>query len=420
MYAMVDCNSFYCSCERLFNPSLERRPVIVLSNNDGCAVSRSDEAKALGIDMGTPEFMIYKKIRDHQIAVFSSNYTLYYDISQRVMQTMASLVPSMEVYSIDEAFLDFAHVEAKNLHATAHHVRTTVWRNVGIPVSVGVAPTKTLAKMANRFAKKAAGEDGVYIADTDAVIAGMLEQTEVGDVWGVGKQHAVWLRRHGVRTAAQLAKLPDAWVRKHFSVVGLRLVHELRGVAAVAWEPVMPSKQNICTSRSFGTPTNQLSVIAEALSNHAAACARKLREQESVASALHVFLQTNQHRRQDSQLARSITIGLPEATNDSGMLIKYALHALDRLFSPLFSFKKCGVIATNVVPQAQAQRSMFAADQGRRKKLMAAIDQINGTIGKDTITMAAQLGDRKWQLRARHLSRQYTTNINHLPEISEP
>jgi DNA polymerase V len=421
MYAMVDCNSFYCSCERLFNPALGKRPVIVLSNNDGCAVSRTDEAVSLGIAMGTPGFMIYDKIRKHNIAVFSSNYTLYQDISERVMLTMGSFVPGMEIYSIDEAFLDMHDLPYDDLLNLGMRIRNTVMQHIGIPVCVGIAPTKTLAKMANRYAKKEHKEAGIFYAGNNALVNEMLEATEVKDIWGIGKQHAALLKSHGFNTAAELAKAPDAWILKHLTVVGHRLVTELCGTPAIQWEFVPAKRKNITTSRSFGTLVAEKTIIIEALANHAASCARKLRDENTAAQKVHVFLQTNPHRTQDQQYLRSITLEMPVPCNDNASIIKAALKGLDLIFHPGYNYKKVGIIVTELVPDNSVQSAMFDANNLHRiKNLMKTIDDINRMKGKETIRMGTQAGEKKYRLRANHLSKHYTTNINELPEINEP
>jgi DNA polymerase V len=419
MYAMADCNAFYCSCERLFDPMLAKRPVIVLSNNDGCAVARSDEAKLLGVEMGTPEFMIYDKIKEHGIAVFSSNYTLYQDLSERVMQTMGSFVPGMEVYSIDEAFLDMHDMPFEDLFFLAMKIRKTVLKNIGIPVSVGIAPTKTLSKMANRYAKKKHSDAGVFFAANPALINEMLEATDVKDIWGIGKQHADLLKRNGFHKAADLVKAPDPWIQKHLSVVGLRMVNELRGIPAIQWEFVPQKKKNICTSRSFGNLISDEKILREAVANHAATCAMKLREQKSAAQKVHVLLQTNPHRTQDKQFSRSITLDLPVASNDNASIIKSALKGMDLIYHPGFNYKKCGVIVMELVPEGNIQSAIFeTSDRSKMKLLMKTIDDINRMKGKETVRMGVQVGDKKYRLRANHLSRHYTTNINELPEIN--
>lgn len=417
---MVDCNAFYCSCERLFDPSLAKKPVIVLSNNDGCAVARTDEAKSLGIEMGTPGFMIRDKIATHGIAVFSSNYTLYQDLSDRVMQTLGSFVPGMEVYSIDEAFLDMNDLPYEDLLGLAITIRKTVMRNIGIPVCVGIAATKTLAKMANRYAKKYHQDVGVFYAANPQLVNELLLETKVQDIWGVGKKHAELLLTHGIVTAADLAKTPDAWIRKNMSVVGLRLVHELRGTPAIKWEFEQQKKQHICTSRSFGELTEDIAVLSEALANHATSCATKLRQQQTAAAALQVFLQTNPHRTGDKQYARSVNIVLPVAANDNASIIKSAVHGLQLIYQPGYRYKKCGVVVMEIVPETSVQASLL--DQGKQNKwnrIMKTVDQINHAGGKETVRMGSQLGDKKWKLRAELLSRQYTTNIEQLPEINE-
>jgi DNA polymerase V len=421
MYAMVDCNSFYCSCERLFNPALGKRPVVVLSNNDGCAVSRTDEAVSLGIAMGTPEFMMYDKIRKHDIAVLSSNYTLYQDISERVMLTMGSFVPGMEIYSIDEAFLDMHDLPYEDLFTLGMRIRNIVKQHIGIPVCVGIAPTKTLAKMANRYAKNKHKDAGIFYAANDALINEMLDATNVKDIWGIGKQHAALLKSLGFNTAADFAKAPDAWILKYMTVVGHRLVTELRGTPAIPWQFMPPKRKNITTSRSFGTLVADKHIIMEALANHAASCARKLRDQNTAAQKVHVFLQTNPHRTHDQQYLRSITLAMPVPCSDNASIIKAALKGLDLIFHPGYNYKKVGIIVMELGPDNSVQSGMFHANNLQRiKNLMKTVDDINRVKGKETIRMGIQMGEKKYRLRVNHLSRHYTTNINELPEINEP
>ena len=421
MYAMVDCNSFYCSCERLFDPALEKRPVIVLSNNDGCAISRTDEAVSLGIAMGTPEFMIYEKIRKNNIAVFSSNYTLYQDLSERVMLTMGAFVPGMEIYSIDEAFLDMHDMPYEDLLHLAMRIRQTVIKDIGIPVSVGVAPTKTLAKMANRYAKKKQKDAGVFFAANPSLVSEMLESTDIKDIWGIGKQHSALLKTNGFNNASDLVKAPDAWILKHLTVVGHRLVTELRGIPSIQWEFNPPKRKNITTSRSFGELTADKNIICEALANHAASCAKKLRDQNTAAQKVHVFLQTNPHRTQDRQYSRSIDMELPVPCNDNASIIKAALKGLDIIYQPCYNYKKVGIIVMDLVPDDTLQATLFHSNNVHRiKNLMKTVDDINRIKGKETIRMGIQVGEKKYRLRANHLSKHYTTNINELPEINEP
>lgn len=418
MYALVDCNNFYCSCERLFAPMLAGRPIVVLSNNDGCAIARSEEAKAIGIQMGTPEYMIREVLRENNVAIFSSNYTLYGDISDRVMQTMRSLVPKMEMYSIDEAFLDMSELAYHDLLQLGIDIRRTIKKNIGIPVTVGIAPTKTLAKMANRYAKKMHKDTGVYWAANTDLTNRMLEFTEVGDIWGIGAQYAKLLVKNGFKTARNLVDAPDDWIRQQLSVVGVRLLHELRGQPAITWEYDPPAKKNICTSKSFGTLISDKKTLEQAVANYTASCALKLRNQKSCAKAIHVFLQTNQFRTQDKQYFTGRTLELPVATNHSPELIKYALKILNILYKPGYNFQKCGVMVLNIIPQNQIQYGLFdTQDREKQNIVSSTLDKINTSFGKDLVRYAKQGYEKKYKLRAGYLSKRYTTNVDELPLI---
>lgn len=418
MYALVDCNNFYVSCEKLFNPKLEGKPVIVLSNNDGCAIARSEEAKALGIAMGTPPFMIDELLKQHNVKVFSSNYTLYGDMSDRVMKTLGSFVPRLEMYSIDEAFLDMHNMEYHDLLKLGIEIKKTVKKNIGIPVCVGIAATKTLAKMANRYAKKRRKEIGVHWAVNQDLVNEMLEFTEVGDIWGIGRQRALLLTRNGFKTALDLLNAPEEWIRKEMSVVGQRLLNELKGIPALQWEFEPPVKKNICTSRSFGKLITDRNLIREALCNYVATCAQKLRQQKTCAREINIFVQTNVHRVEDKQYARSITIDIEVATNDTGELIKYALIGFDIIFMEGYRYQKCGVIVQKLVPENQVQTSLFDNEiRSRNKTAMNAMDKINLIMGKEIVRSASQGFEKKYKLRADHLSKRYTTNINEILDV---
>ena len=391
MYALVDCNNFYCSCERLFSPFWQRKPIIVLSNNDGCAISRSEEAKALGIKMGDPEHLIRDLIKKHGVIVRSSNYTLYDSISNRVMRTLASFVPHIELYSIDEAFLDMHNMPYQDLQELSLNVRKHCGF-VGIPVCVGVAPTKTLAKMANRYAKKNHRAIGVFCADTPEKIAAMLESTQVEDIWGVGGQYAKLLHGNGYHTAAHLITANDAWIDEKMGVVGLRLFSELRGTPAIEWELETPAKKNICKSRSFGKLITDKETVNEALANYVARAAVNLRVQNSCTKVLEVFMHTNAHRQQDKQYNGSIKIKLPRASNDTGTIIKYASKALDIIFREGHNYVKCGCIMHDLVPADCIQNNLFMSnDSSKSDKLMKAMDSINKHMdSKDLVRMAVQ------------------------------
>ncbi len=418
MYALVDCNNFYCAVERLFQPRLKGRPVVVLSNNDGCVISRNEEAKALGIVMGTPAHLIENIFKEKNVAVFSSNYTLYGDMSDRVMKTMSTFVPRMEIYSIDEAFLDMHDLPHVNLLELGMTIRQTVLRNTGIATTVGIAPTKTLAKMANRYAKKKYRDIGVFWAANQRLTHEMLAATEAGDIWGIGHQHALLLTRNGFRTAADLINAPNDWVRDKLSVVGLRLLNELRGTPSIKWEFTAPLKKNICTSRSFGKPASDIALIQEAVSNYAASCAEKLRRQKSCCREMIVFINTNPHKIEEPQYSRSVKIELERATSNTTELIRFALKGISIIYQHGYKFMKCGIIVQDLVSEDSVQASLLDnANLTRDKRVMAALDKINGTMGKETLKIATQGFKKNYRLRADHLSPRYTTNIKDIIKV---
>jgi len=418
MYALVDCNNFYCSCERVFDPRLEGRPMIVLSNNDGCAISRSEEAKALGIAMAAPAFMMRSLIEKHNVAVFSSNYTLYGDMSSRIMETLSFFVPAIEMYSIDEAFLNLETLTHTDLLKLGFAIRKTLRQNIGIPVSIGIGQTKTLAKMANRYAKKHFHQDGVFWAANPALTQGMLSATPVGDIWGIGQQYALFLTRSGFKTAADLVNAPDEWIRKHLSVTGLRLLRELRGHASIAWEESRPVRQRICTSRSFGKRIADKDKMGEALANYAASCAAKLRSEKTCCRSLQVFIQTNPHKTGEEQYLRSVEIRLERPSSHTGEIIKAALKGLDLIFTAGFLYMKCGVTVTDLVPESSVQSACFdTADREKNGKIMDLVDRINGSLGKELIRSAVQGFDRKYKLKTEYLSPAYTTRWDEVLKI---
>ena len=418
MIALVDCNNFYASCERLFNPFLVNKPVIVLSNNDGCVVARSDEAKALGIEMGTPAFTIEDLLEKNQVQVFSSNYTLYGDLSDRVMFTVGGFADQVEVYSIDEAFLDLTSFRHHNLNDYALNIRSTVIKNTGIPVSIGIAPSKTLAKMANRFAKKTKKHIGLHCVDTEEKIKDLLQITEVADIWGVGNQYAKLLIKNGFNTALDFSKAPEEWVRKSMSVVGQRMYKELNGMPCIAFEQMPPKKRMICVARGFGKLLTEKRDVQEALTNYTAMVACKLRSEKLAAKMMHIFLQTNAFRTQDKQYFRSITIELPVATNSSRELIQYAGIGFRKIFRPGYNYNKTGCLVMELVPENQVQFGIFdREDRERDKKLMKSLDTINRVFGKNTVRFAVQGYGNKWKLRQLKLSPCYTTRINDMLTI---
>lgn len=341
MYGLVDCNNFYASCERAFNPSLNGKPVIVLSNNDGCVIARSNEAKALGIKMGVPAYQIKDLVKQYDIAVFSSNYVLYGDMSGRVMSLLADMTPEIEVYSIDEAFLNLAGI--KDLQSLGTNIVRKVSRGTGIPVSIGIAPTKTLAKMANKFAKKYPAYNRLCIIDTEEKRIKALKLFEIGDVWGIGRRQATKLEKRGVKTAFDFTQLPGSWVRKNMTVTGERTWKELRGISCIDMESAPPAKKQICTSRSFGKMVEDIDTISEAIATHASTCARKLREQKSFAQSLMVFIHTNNFREDLPQYWKNTIVQLPIPTSDTLEIVHYALEGLRRIFLPGYQYKKQGL-----------------------------------------------------------------------------
>lgn len=419
MFALIDCNNFYASCERLFQPKLNDKPVVVLSNNDGCVVARSDEAKALGIVMGTPAYMSEKLFRENDVRVFSSNYTLYGDISERVMKTLSLFIPRMEIYSIDEAFLDMSELEYTDLIALGTTIRKTIMQHIGIPVTIGIAPTKTLAKMANRYAKKKCKDTGVYYAANQRLINEMLAFTDVEDIWGIGKQYALLLRKNGFTTARDVVNIPAEWIRDNLTVVGLRMWNELSGVPCMEWEFEPKKKKNICTSRSFGSLTNNYSIVREAVSNYAAACAVKLRKEQSVCRSVNVFISTNPHKAEHNQYSHSITIQCDTPTNLTREIIGYALKGLEIIFKPAdYYYMKCGVMVLSLVPETMVQLNIFdKADRTKDKMLAKVMDEVNNEMGKDTVRMAVQRFDSRYRLRAEKLSKKYTTDFNEILKV---
>lgn len=413
MFGLVDCNNFYASCERVFNPYWEKRPVVVLSNNDGCVIARSNEAKALGIKMGVPAYQIKEIVSEHEVAVFSSNYTLYGDMSGRVMSILAELAPELEIYSIDEAFLNLEGI--KDLTTIGGNIINKVTRGTGIPVSLGIACTKTLAKVANKFAKKYPAYNRICIIDTEEKRIKALQLFEIGNVWGIGRKQAAKLEKQGVKTAYDFTQLSEIWVRKNMTVTGERTWKELRGVSCIDLESAPPSKKQICTSRSFGKMLTDIETIAEAIATHASACARKLREQKSFARSLMVFIHTNNFREDLPQYWKNTVVHLPVPTNDTQEIVHYALSGLKMIYRENYQYKKAGVIITEITEGAQL--GLFdSINRKRQELLMQTIDKINGEHGH-RVKLAIQGTGNDWKLKQEQLSGHYTTDINEIINI---
>jgi DNA polymerase V len=417
MFGLIDCNNFYASCERVFNPLLNGRPVVVLSNNDGCVIARSSEAKALGIPMAEPAYKLKALIEANQVVVFSSNYVLYGDMSHRVMTTIAQFVPDMEIYSIDEAFLLFDGFENSNLKKYGEKIVRTTTRNTGIPVSLGIAPTKTLAKLANKFAKKYKDYKGVCVIDTDEKREKALKLTAIGDVWGIGRQYAKKLEYYSIHTAWDFTQRSKSWVRHTMGVVGERTWLELKGTPCIEMDKTT-TKKSICTSRSFGERLTELSPISEAVSNFAANCAEKLRKQHSLASVIMVFIQTNPNATNLPQHCKQVLLQLPVPTNDTTELINFALRGLKAIFAEGFQFKKAGVIVSELVPERPLQGDIFdTRNRDKFSRIMMVMDSLNASYGKQKVKIAAQGFDRKWRLKNEKLSPCYSTKLEDVLEI---
>lgn len=412
LFALVDCNNFYASCERVFNPSLNGKPVAVLSNNDGCVIARSNEAKALGIPMGAPAFKYQSVFEKQNIKVFSSNYALYGDMSQRVMNTLSQFTPDVEVYSIDEAFLKFSGFDYYKLDDYVRQIKSTVDRNTGIPVSIGVAPTKALSKIANKIAKKFADRTGgVYVMQTEEQRLKALKWLDIDNVWGIGKQHASRLKAKKVFKAYDFTQLNDDWVRKQMSVVGLRLKKELEGEPTLDLEDVT-NKKAIATTRSFDKQYSDYDVIRERISSFAISCGEKLRRQKRQCRLIHVFLRTNKFRHDLAQYHRSTVVKIDYPTDSSIDLVKYAVKALDRLYKPEYQYKKAGVIVMELQPENTEQLNFFTTKNPRHAQLMQHIDYLNKSIGPHKVKLGSQDLGRIWKMRQERLSQRYSTTIN--------
>lgn len=417
MYALLDCNNFYASCERVFRPDLVGKPIVVLSNNDGCVIARSNEAKALGIPMGAPAFEYEESFIKYGIEVFSANFALYGDMSNRVMSILNEFSPDIEIYSIDEAFIRLKGFEHFDLLSHFQNARKKVSQGTGIPVSIGIAPTKALAKVANRIAKKYAERTGnVYLMDSEEKRIKALKWLKIEDVWGIGGQHAKRLKTLGVRTAYDFTCLTDSWVQKHLSIVGLRLKRDLSGIPTLDLEEVK-AKKNIATTRSFEQNLIELSDLKERISTFAVSCAEKLRQQQSTCKALMVFVHTNGHRKDLPQYAKNIVIKLPFASNSNMELTHYANIALEKIFKKGFHYKKAGVIVLDFVPESQAQLSIFENSDPRHIELMKTVDSMNQKYGQQKIRLAIQDQKRVWKMKQEKLSPRYTTNLKDIITI---
>ncbi|MEL6347568.1 MAG: Y-family DNA polymerase [Myxococcota bacterium] len=411
MFGLIDCNNFYVSCERLFRPDLLRRPVAVLSNNDGCVVARSNEVKALGVPMGAPFFKVRDLLRAHRAAVFSSNYTLYGDLSGRVMRELGQEASAVEVYSIDEAFIRLDHSDPSRSVQDGFRLRGAINQRVGVPVSVGLAPTKTLAKVANRVAKRT---DGMHVLSDPASIQGALERLETGDVWGIGRRYSAMLAAHGIHTAADFVRLPEGWVQQKMTRVGVVTHRELRGVPCRDLELRPPPRRSMVYSRSFKRPVSDRASLREAIATFAAGVSHRLRRHQLHASWLRVFLIPPRNADAPS---RSSGGGLDHPTADAREMIGHAWRLLDKIHTPDFRCGKAGVMAVELSSNQSVQQTLFSTPSN--PKVMAVLDDLNRRFGRGTVRLAAQGTNKKagWRMRQRARSPRYTTRWNELCHV---
>ncbi|SEO33987.1 DNA polymerase V [Nitrosospira multiformis] len=419
--ALVDVNNFYVSCERVFNPALENRAVVVLSNNDGCAIARSNEVKALGVKMGAPWFQMEALAKQRNIVALSSNYALYADMSNRIVSILRDYSPNMEVYSIDESFLELSGLDSlwPSFDVMGQSIRQRVRQWTGLPVCVGIGPSKTLAKLANHIAKKNSRFNGVCdLASMDeAQCADLMTSIDVGEVWGVGRRITTHLQAAGIKTVKDLRDTPPAWLRSRFGVVMERTGNELRGISCLALEEISPSKKQIVSSRSFGQLVHELHDLSEAVASHASSAGEKLRVQDGVCNAIQVFIQTNPFREQDPQYEGSIVIPLPNASADTRLLVRAALFGLKKIYRCGFAYKKAGVMLMGINDAQTAQGSLLH-EHGvgeRSQHLMQAMDALNSRYGRNTVSVFTPSSPKPWAMRREAMSPCYTTRWSDVP-----
>ena len=408
--AIVDCNNFYASCERVFNPRLNNKPVIVLSNNDGCVIARSQEVKDLGIPMGIPVFKIKHLVEIHDIQIFSSNFALYGDISNRIMNIIRSGNSDMEVYSIDEAFVTINPRYTDPIDY-ATKLRNKIYQWTGIPVSIGIGKTKTLAKVANHLSKRGVGKDNVCLIDSKND-QDLLQKVKVHDIWGIGRRKQKFLKINGIYNAYDLKQANPEWIQKHMTIISRHTVDELNGRKKIELEREFATKKSISTSRSFSRMISDLNTLRNAISSHASRSAEKLRSQNSFVNSIGVYLCTNRFRADLPQYRRYINVQLPVALNDTSGIINAALEGLYAIYKSGYEYKKCGVVLNDLVQANEVQQSLFYNRRDKDERISASIDQINQAFGSDTIRYAVQGENKSWSIKREKLSPSYTTNWN--------
>jgi DNA polymerase V len=415
--ALVDCNSFYVSCERLFNPSIINKPVVVLSSNDGCVISRSKEAKVLGIKMGEPYFKVKKIVKENDVKTFSTNFALYGDISRRVMKTLKQFSPQMEVYSIDEAFLDLSSVKSENLLEHCYKIRKTILKWTGIPTSIGIATTKTLSKAANYIAKKE--KSGVINFINLKNIDEVLSEIKINEVWGVGRQLTKFYNKNGIHTAYELKNMHNGWIKKNTNVFGSRTAMELKGISCISLEPHQEKRKNCCVSRSFGRKVKTLEELSEAIATHCLNAAEKIRTDNQTVKRITVFIRTSPFQLKKNYYANSQDIDLAIRTNDSIILIRQALIALKNIYRKGYNYQKAGVIFSGLKNVESYNKNLFSKinNEEKRVKLMKAIDYTNIKYGRHALSIAQAGFKKKWNTKKQHSSKIDTACFNFLPII---
>ena len=418
MFALVDCNNFYVSCERVFNPKLEKKPIVILSNNDGCVISRSNEAKTLRIPMGAPAFKYDFFFKKYKVHVFSSNFPLYGDMSVRVMNILSSYTPNIEIYSIDEAFLELKGFQNYNLEAYGTKIRKKILKWTGIPVSIGFAPTKVLAKVANKISKKFDKKtNGVYIINSKEEREKALKWLKIEDVWGIGFKHATRLKNYQITRAYHFIKLPDNWVRKQMSIVGLRLKKELEGKSVLSLEENRSPKKAIATTRSFEKNLTSFEDLKERISTFSICCSEKLRSQKSNCNSIYVFIKSNRYQKNKTQYRKAVIMTMSYGSNSSITISKYAVEGLKKIYKKGIEYKKAGVIVLGLVPYNKTQLNLFEKENPKHESLMKTLDFITKKEGPNKIKLASQDLKRVWKMKQTKLSYRYTTELNEIIEL---
>lgn len=421
MYALVDCNNFYASCERVFQPEFNEKPVVILSNNDGCIISRSNEAKDVGIPMGAPEFKFRSLLKEKNVKVFSSNYALYGNLSNRVMSILEGFTPNLEIYSIDEAFLNFDGLDISNYHDYGLQMKNRIHKWVGIPTCVGFAPTKALSKVANKIAKKFQDRtQGVYVIDTEEKRIKALKWTKIEDVWGIGYRTTKKAKLRNINTALDfIAPEHENWIKKEMGVTGLRLKHELEGKSVLDLEPIQEQKKSIAITRSFPKQISDFDLLKERISTFSTVCAEKLRAQNSCCHTIIVMLVIDRHTTQSQKYYFNMAVTLPFATNSSLTISNTAIEILKKLCigNENIKFKKAGVIVTELIPEDSKQFHLFEDENPKHINLMKTIDSLNKRIGTKKIKLANQNLNLTWDMNQNYLSPKYTTNFKQILEI---